>query len=226
MNLAKAINDERGMATSLIETTVVIAIVAILSSVALGSAMGHLEDAKLSRAIADAEVIGVSVHSFMNDTGFAPAFQNGNAHGPQDVIFSVLETAGNDPGVATSLNWPMTATVHDRLENQLVKNQPAGTGTPYPRIGQISYARLKGWNGPYTASMPLSDPWDDKYFVNVQLLTPQGVQNENQTLTLGTGQRPAVFVISAGPNRQLETRFDQVADAFVAGGDDIVFRIQ
>jgi hypothetical protein len=92
-------------------------------------------------------------------------------------------------------------------------------------MGQISYARFKGWNGPYTGKMPSSDPWDDKYFVNIQLLTPKGIQQE-QSLTLGTGQRPAVFVISAGPNRQLETKFDQAADAFAAGGDDIVFRIQ
>jgi hypothetical protein len=62
--------------------------------------------------------------------------------------------------------------------------------------------------------------------VNVQLLTAKGVQMEQSTLALGTGQRPAVFVVSAGPNRQLETRFDQVAEGFVAGGDDIVFRIQ
>jgi len=74
--------------------------------------------------------------------------------------------------------------------------------------------------------MPSSDPWDDKYFVNVQMLTPKGVLMAENTLTLGTGQRPAAFVISAGPNRQLETRFDQIADAFIAGGDDIVFRIQ
>lgn len=226
MSVVTAVKDDRGIATSLLETVVVIAIVAVLSSVALGAAMGHLEDAKLSRAMADAEVIGISIHSFMNDTGLAPAFKNGNAHGPEDGIFSVLETAGSDPGIVTSLHWPMEAAKHDRIENHLVMNTPAVTGTPYLRMGQISYARFKGWNGPYTAKMPSSDPWDDKYFVNVQLLTPKGVQDEQGSLTLGTGQRAAVFVISAGPNRQLETRFDQAADAFVAGGDDIVFRIQ
>jgi len=74
--------------------------------------------------------------------------------------------------------------------------------------------------------MPSSDPWGDKYFVNIQLLTAKGIQMAHSTLTLSTGQRPAVFVVSAGPNRQLETRFDQVAEAFAAGGDDVVFRIQ
>jgi type II secretory pathway pseudopilin PulG len=225
MYAARWIRSELGMATSLLEAALVIAIIAVVSSIALVAAMQHIEDARLSRAMADTEMIGVSIHSFMDDTGWAPAFKNGNARGPQDDIFLVLQSAGSDPAVASSLDWPTDAAQFDRLENQLIKNLPAGTGVAYPRMGQISYARFKGWNGPYTTSMPSSDPWGDKYLVNVQLLTPKGVQMDH-TLTLGTGQRPAVFVISAGPNRQLETKFDQVTEQFVAGGDDVVYRIQ
>src|SRR5437016_7080755 len=117
-----------------------------------------------------------------------------------------------------STDWPTDAAQRDMLENQLNKNQPGGSGAAYPRMGQISYSRFKGWNGPYTTAMPSSDPWSDRYFVNVQLLTPKGVQMEHDTLALGTGQRAAVFVVSAGPNRILETKFDQVAETFVAGG--------
>ena len=226
MKVATAIRDNRGIATSLLETVLVIAIVALVSGVALVSAMGHIEDAKISRAAADAEIIGISIHSFMHDTGFAPAFKAGNARGPQDEFFSVLQTGGSEPTYGDSLNWPAEDSQRESLENQLVKNRPADTDVRYPRIGEISWARFKGWNGPYVARMPSSDPWDDKYFVNVQMLTPAGIQLAHDTLTLGQGQRPAVFVISAGPNRQIETRFDQVSEAFVAGGDDIVFRIQ
>jgi type II secretory pathway pseudopilin PulG len=224
------LKDERGIATSLLEAVLVIAIIAIVSAVALTAAMNHIENARLARAASDTEAIAISIHSFMHDTGFAPAFKNGNARGPEDDIFLVLETGGSDPFIdpmaGMSLHWPMGTADHDLLENQLIKNKPGNTGTPYPRMGQISFARFKGWNGPYTASMPSSDPWGDKYFVNVQLLTPKGVQMAHDTLALGTGQRAAAFVISAGPNRQLDTRFDQVADSFVAGGDDIVYRIQ
>ncbi|HLH31845.1 MAG TPA: type II secretion system protein [Terriglobia bacterium] len=226
------IKDERGIATSLLETTIVIAIAAVLSSAALVASITHLDDAKLQQAIADTQMIAVSIQSFMNDTGFAPAYRHGNARGPQDDVFLVLQTQGNDPLVDSSLHWPTDASTRDLLSNQLVNNEPGYPGTgafigiPYPRMGQISWSRYKGWNGPYTASMPKSDPWDDRYFVNVQFLTPQGIDLEHDTLTLGVGQRPAVFAISAGPNRLLETRFDQVADAFTAGGDDIVFRIQ
>jgi type II secretory pathway pseudopilin PulG len=225
MNAARLIRGEVGAATSLLEAALVIAILAVVSTIALVAAIQHVEDARISRATADTQMIGLSIQSFIHDTGWAPAFKTGDARGPQDDIFLVLQSDGNDPGVDSSLNWPTDAAKRERLENQLIKNQPAGTGTAYPREGQISYSRFKGWNGPYLASMPSSDPWSDKYLVNVQLLTPQGVQMDH-ALTLGTGQRPAVFVVSAGPNRQLETKFDQVADRFVAGGDDIVFRSQ
>jgi type II secretory pathway pseudopilin PulG len=226
MKVPSQLTGEGGLATSLLEAALVMAIVAVLSSIALMAAMRHIEDARLSRATADAQMIGISIHGFMNDTGFPPAFKNGNARGPGDGTFLVLQTDGSDAGVDSSLHWPTDANSRDRVENQLMKNQPGGTGIPYPRVGQISSSRFKGWNGPYTASMPSSDPWGDRYLVNVQLLTAKGVQMEHDTLTLGTGQRAAVFVVSPGPNRQLETRFDQVAESFVAGGDDIVFRIQ
>jgi type II secretory pathway pseudopilin PulG len=226
MSAARAIRGQAGVATSLLEAALVISIVAVVSSVAIVAAIRHLDDARLSRAMADTQMIGISIQSFMHDTGWAPAFKSGTARGPQDPIFLVLESGGSDSAIQSSLDWPTDQTQFEQLENQLIKNLPGGTGgTPYPRIGQISYSRFKGWNGPYLTSIPSSDPWGDKYLVNVQLLTSQGVQMDT-TLTLGTGQRPAVFVISAGPNRQLETKFDQVADAFAAGGDDVVFRIQ
>jgi len=91
MKDAGTIRDNRGIATSLLETALVIAIVAVISSIALVSAIAHIEDAKISRAMADAEIISVSIHSFMHDTGFAPAFKNGNAHGPEDGILPCLQ---------------------------------------------------------------------------------------------------------------------------------------
>jgi type II secretory pathway pseudopilin PulG len=237
-NAIVMIKDARGVATSLLEAALVVAIAAVISSVALVSGMTNVDNARVSRAQGDTEIIGVAIQSFMTDTGFAPAFKAGNAHSPSDDIFLVLQSSGNEPIADPSLNWPAAfnpqnpqISQRDFLANQVVTNQPGYVGTsnfagvPYPRMGQISWSRYKGWNGPYNASVPRSDPWDDKYFVNVQLLTQQGIAQEN-TLRLGTGQRPAVFVISAGPNRTIETRFDQTADAFVAGGDDIIYRIQ
>jgi type II secretory pathway pseudopilin PulG len=214
MNAARVIRGQAGAAASLIEAVAVIAILAIVAAIALAATVQHIEDARLARAMADTQMIGIGIQSF----------KSGTARGPQDDFFLMLQSTGSDPGIASSLNWPADARQIDRLENQLIKNQPGGSGAPYPRMGQISYARFKGWDGPYFTTLP-SDPWGDKYLVNAQLLSPKGIQMET-SLTLGIGQRPAVFVVSAGPNRQLETKFDQIADQFVAGGDDIVYRIQ
>ena len=226
MNPSRLVRSESGMTTSLLEAVLVIAIVAIIATGALVAAMRHIEDARISRAMGDAKMIGLAIHTFMQDTGFAPIFKSGTARGPEDEIFRVLQSDGSDADAGSSLHWPTQANQIERLENQLIKNQPAETGAAYPRRGEISYARFRGWNGPYVPSMPSSDPWGDRYLVNVQLLSPKGIQMEQETLTLGTGQRPAVFVLSPGANRRIETRFDQIADTFAAGGDDVVYRIQ
>jgi type II secretory pathway pseudopilin PulG len=226
MTAKLVLTDNRGVATSLIETVMVIAIAAIISSMAIVASMDKVEDARLSRAIADTEGIAVAIHSFMHDTGFAPAFKKGSAYSSNDPIFLILESGGDDPTADESLDWPTGEEDRDRLENQLIKNMPGGTAFPYPRVGETSYARTRGWNGPYIPSLPSSDPWGNRYLVNVQLLTPKGIQMAASSLLLGVGQRPAVFVISSGPNRVLDTAYLQTADAFVAAGDDIVFRIQ
>ena len=226
MTARQILTESRGIATSLLETVIVVAIAAIISSMAIVASMDKVEDARITRAIADTETIGIAIHSFMHDTGFAPAFKKGNAHGPNDDIFLVLESGGEDPAAVASLHWPTQATDRDRFENQLIKNKPGGSSFAYARMGEVSYARNHGWNGPYFPSMPSSDPWGSRYLANVQLLTPKGVQMAAASLTLGVGQRPAVFVISAGPNHILDTNFLQTADSFSAGADDIAFRIQ
>src|SRR3982750_4529598 len=98
--------------------------------------------------MADTQAIGVAIHTFMHDTGFAPAFKKGTAHGPNDEIFGLLESDGSDPAAAESLHWPTDPVTRDKFENHLSKNQPgANTAFAYLRIGQIPYARTTGWNG-------------------------------------------------------------------------------
>src|SRR5437870_5329522 len=114
---------------SLLEAVMAIAIIAVISGIAVTAAVQHLEDARLSRAAADTQMIGISIHSFMNDTGWPPVFKNGKARSPEDT-FLVLETGGSDPVISSSLHRPAIASNADDvelLENQLVKNQPGAT---------------------------------------------------------------------------------------------------
>ena len=212
--------DNRGIATSLMEATLVITIAAVLSSVAVAISSDQVADADRANSSSEVKLIGVSILAFMQDTGHAPAFRSGDAIGASDPFTPILETEGSDPDDTTG-TWP-GAENRDLLDNHLNRNNPAESGVAYVRPGEIAHARFQGWNGPYMSKLPAADPWGDKYLANTGFLTSQGVQQAN----LPQGKKPAVFVISAGANRSLETRFLQAADEFQSGGDDLVFRIQ
>ena len=213
--------DSRGLATSLIEVSTVIAITAILAAVALDLTSSEVTGANVQSGNSEIKLIGTSILSFIQDTGYAPAFQSGLAVGPKDPVFMVLQTGGADP-VDLTKTWPTDTGVRDLLNNHIVQNNPGGSGIAYLLMGQISYARFKGWNGPYMSQLPRADPWGDKYLVNIGFATSQGELIAN----LPAGRRPAVYVLSAGANQTIETNFMQAADEFIAGGDDQVFRIQ
>ncbi len=224
MKLRNTFHDNRGTATSLVETVVVIAVVAIIASAGAGRLLGNMEDARRARAVADLELIAGAALNFMQDTGFPPAYKSGLATSKNDDIFHVLESDGDDAADNTN-SWPTDDDEIDLLENHLIENEPDENGPSYRRVGEISFNRQKGWNGPYLSNLS-KDPWGDRYLVNVQFLTPQGVDLVRQSLGIPTGGRVAVVVLSAGANRTIETRFDQLNDSFSAVGDDIIYRIQ
>jgi hypothetical protein len=174
----------------------------------------------ISTAQAEVKLIGISVLGFIQDTGVAPAFRSGLETGPNDLTYSVLETTGSEPFDITG-TWPGDPSSRDQVFNHLVANQPGSLAPGYRRVGDFAYARFKGWNGPYISKLPPADPWGDRYLVNIGFMQRTLAQNESTA-----GRRLAVFVISAGPDRILQTRFEQLADGFVAGADDIIFRIQ
>ena len=225
MTLRDTFADNRGVANGLLEVVLVIVIVATLASVVVGSGLDRLQDANEARAAGEVREIAMAVHSFMQDTGVAPAFKSGLATTPADDVFFVLETEGDD-AIDETDTWPTDADERDLLENHLMMNEPDGTGPSYPGVGEISFNRQKGWNGPYFSNVPVGDPWADRYLVNVQFLTLQGVDLVREGLAIPTGGRVAVVVLSAGANRTIETRFDQLSESFEADGDDIIFRIQ
>ena len=229
MQPVNTLRSNRGVATSLIETVMVIAVTAILASVTMIPALGGMEDAKIAKASSDTELIGIAIHNFAQDIMAPPGFKSGQATSPTGDIFYVLETDGEDATDSTS-TWPTDADQTDLMENHLMFNQPDVTAPAYPRRGDISFNRQRGWNGPYLNQLPSSDPWGDKYLTNVQFLTPQGVEairnDPVNPLAVPTGTRVAVVVLSPGPNRTIETNFAQLHDVFTTGGDDIVFRIQ
>ena len=219
--IQSSLTDNRGIATSLMEATLVIAIAAVLSTVAVVSSSDQVTDADVNNGKSEVKLIGVSILSFMQDTGYAPAFLLGSKIGPNDGITMILESEGSDPDDSTG-TWPLKDGPSDLLKHHIVENNPGDSKTAYIRVGELDYARFQGWNGPYMSKVPAQDPWGDRYLVNIGFATSQGSAGAN----LPARRKPAVFVISAGPNRSIETKYLQAADEFIEGGDDLIFRIQ
>ena len=199
---------------TLIELTVVLAVIVTLALVLTPSITNFINDSRVARARNDTQTIAAAIIQFYRDTGFFPQWSAANAGGPGLVANKVdlLISPGNVPSVASANLW--TTGTNDDLNDQLITNAPAYT----TRTATASF----GWNGPYMSSGIGADAWNNRHMVNVGMIdTTQGTQ------TSGGATKSAVWVISAGANGQIETPPTQaITSAPTASGDDIGIRIQ
>ncbi len=256
-------DDVRGVATSLIEATATVAVGAVLAGVAVGGAIDAINDSKVQAAIGDVSSIGQGVITFYKDNAFFPLYHNGQLTGSGDGFYDDLvsengtyptDTTRNPATLVSQWNIPSAGNAwsgiagffghtpntpkHDTIEGHLIRNQigglsATGTGTYYPLRGFYAGDPQRGWAGPYISSLPKTDPWGNKYIINVRelhaghLLDPAYDSTHERAVN---DQMPmpkmAVIVLSAGPNRTIETPAEQQFDTFMAMGDDIVFRIK
>ena len=254
--IASWLRDSKGVATSLIEATATVAVGAVLAGVAVGGAIDAINNSKVQAAIGDVSAIGQGVITFYKDNSFFPLFVDGQKTGGGDNFYGFLVsengTYPTDSSFGTSsISWDVppspapswesslpgffghkpnyTVAGHASLEGHLIRNvlgsPSATTVASYPLRGAYIGDPQRGWAGPYITSLPKTDPWGDKYIINVRNLHAGYLKNfaggSSSTLP-----KLAVIVISAGPNRNIETRVDQSFDNFAAAGDDIVFRIK
>jgi len=206
------------------EVIVVLAIFAALAATIGPRVFTYLNDANLTQAQNDTRQIATAINTFYQQVG-RPPYKKQNAvlkaaakqAGDYDCLIS---GDGADFSTATDLttgdSWTSAAgvqcqsgsTTRDTVENHLIVNNPGGLGANYPYTTTGNTA----WKGPYLQNLP-SDPWGDKYLVNIGKMDPAAGK--------------AVFVLSAGPNRNIETAADQAANTtFSAGGDDILARVK
>ncbi|MFQ5956635.1 MAG: prepilin-type N-terminal cleavage/methylation domain-containing protein [Candidatus Brocadiales bacterium] len=190
---------------TLIEIIIVIAIVAVLAGILAPVLSTYIGQAKTRRAEQDTKALSEAILAFNEDTARFPIFQSGTATSPTDSVFVVLITAEGDTPDASvdSASW-LSAT-SDTFGNQLRNNTPGTSGAAYPATGEFA------WRGPYLGPIRM-DPWGSKYICNASRLKPD-VDN-------------AAWVLSAGPNKTIETSFSQGRGSPTVGGDDIAFRIK
>lgn len=136
----------------------------------------------------------------------------------------------------------LNGTTVDTLSNHLVENTPeelaanryrnpsditlfaaGGSNIDFARTESSGFNAPHAWRGPYLKGPVGSDPWGNRYAVNVAFLDPfpTGVVGG---ITAGFGvidyPRLDVFVLSAGRDEEIDTRFAQ--DGAVPGDDDFI----
>ena len=146
--------------------------------------------------------------------------------------------------VAAETFWTqgVNSTTVDTFSNHLIENAPAEAGTSRyrnptdivvstPGGNQIDFARSSSsgfnapyaWRGSYLRGPVDPDPWGNRYAVNVAFLDPSAtaaVAGVTAGFVAADYPRLDVFVLSAGPDEEIDTRSAQ--DGAVPGDDDII----
>lgn len=235
---------------TLVEVTIILMVLSVLSLVLLPSIGGYLRDARLARARGDLQAIQQAVVRFLEDTGEGVfrCIGNGNRDtsdggtddpsSPDPVyVLDMLISDGDTPDggdIGDGWRWrePWSGHPVDTLANHLVQNTPGHdpsaryrTPADIPTFGserQVAFATQSGlgarfaWRGPYLSAPVRSDPWGNRYAVNVVFLDP----GSDSATADQAGYLSDVFVLSAGPDEEVDTPFS--IDGVVPGDDDLI----
>lgn len=203
---ATAFSNSRGeRGVTIIEATIVLTVAAILIAAAAPATSRALDTARLNRATTDVDAIATAIDNFIDEhTLFTPFTSTGASGGD---IIEVLVSDGDIPvlGAGGGANWDDVVTccaaVVDVafLEGHLVLNSSLGGAGSYSTAAT-------GWKGAYINGPVDPDPWGNRYAVNVEYL---------KTLTNND-----VFVLSAGPNEEVDTGY--TLDGARPGIDDLI----
>lgn len=223
---------------TLIEITIVLAVIALLVTILIPSIGSYVDQARHIKVRRDLEVIGLTVFRLKIDNGqsclrrdAALACTKANrvdlleSDGPDVVPSDVVSLSfSNNEISGGSINWQNDGSIAASMMDQFVLNTPLYL-TPRENIPNYPRAfNIPGWRGAYMTAPIGPDPWGKKYLVNSVFLS---VATDAISGT-AEGQKSGewsydVFVISAGPNGLYETPFGQ--KGAVAGGDDIIYVI-
>ena len=230
---------ERGM--SLIEATIILMVLAILTSVLAPSVGDYVNDARQTKVKEDVEALGTGILRMLRDTGKpfpqrvvgtgATSYDDENrvdllvsegnaptstAMGPvaDAAAYFVNSTFDIDDSI-TALGPLQSATAH------LVTNAVTSggyTAVTFPAQGGPRPGL--GWRGGYISSNTGPDPWGNRYHCATVWLNPSA-----DSVTKGTGKD--AFCASAGGDGIVSTDIDGNSDGGVAvSGDDSIYVFQ
>jgi hypothetical protein len=215
---------QRGL--SLVEVTIMLLVLMLLTSVLAPSIFDFVIDAKWVKVKEDCEAIGITVARLNRDIGSCLKF---NAAQPcteanrVDILYSdgpdVTAAEVTAPDFTSNnitpaaINWDndSDALVGDHMQGHFTTNLPAYR-TPLQNYPAPSYPAGPlfniGWRGGYLASPIGPDPWGKRYLVNSVFLST--ATDSNDLAAEGAFTRwweRDVICLSAGPNGVYETPF-------------------
>lgn len=187
---------------SLVEVTIILAVIAMLASVLTPSISGYVDQAKQVRARTDTQTIAEAILDFTADNAERQFLISANGTGGIPPTRSdanrvnLLVSDGDIPTMSAALAetfWTQavnSGTV-DTLANHIVQNTPAATAanryrnpsdvtTVTPGGTNIDFARAESsgfnapyaWRGAYLRGPVRADPWGNRYAVNVAFMDP------------------------------------------------------
>jgi Tfp pilus assembly protein PilE len=232
---------DRGM--SLVEASIILMVVSALAAVMAPSVRDYVFTSQQAAAEADVKTLGAALARMLDDVGESAVLRDGNgasATAPPSRASAnrvdLLLTEGSAPQVDASVARPGAGVTDwdDNVNNAavqlldyyLVTNTPGNAAAnayrtaanmtvttefdPDPGSG---FNAEHAWRGSYLPGPLAADPWGNRYAVNVEFL--------ERPLGAGpAGSVNDVFVLSAGSNGRIETRFD--VDG-VTSANDVVY---
>jgi type II secretory pathway pseudopilin PulG len=227
---------------SLIEVTIMLLVLMLLTSVLAPSIFDFIKDAQWVKVKEDCEAIAISVARLHRDVGANlytdPAGRTSYADFKLDLLLSdgkkplidlaMAPDVSGFPGgvvnwyaVGTSTTFPSSHV--DSCEHQLITNATAGGAAIYPEPTAPLFGPFfgQGWRGAYLSPPCASDPWGNTYQVNTKWATT----------TFSGGFHPEkrfhcndVFCLSPGPDATISTpygvNFGVYPQGTRRGGDD------
>lgn len=239
----RRVRGQRGL--SLVEVTIILLVLMLLTSVLAPSIWDFVHDAQWVKVKEDCEAIGISFSRLVRDVG--PCVRASAATGctlANRVDTLVSDGAATVPGLGTafsssymaSTNWATSpnATNTDSMERQFVLNSP-NYATPmalFPTRYPVGPQFGLGWRGAYLAPPIGPDPWGSRYYVNAGFfavaITATSSSDEGAP---GHSWERDVVCLSPGPDQVISTPFASPSALTTSmygtqrSGDDFVFVI-
>ncbi|MEQ8764546.1 MAG: prepilin-type N-terminal cleavage/methylation domain-containing protein [Planctomycetota bacterium] len=180
---------------TLVEGVVAISIVALLAAILTPLVVQQIDEAKLSRARNEVQVIAAAIGKFYKDVGQFPT--EGDAERLLSGVTADIED-NIDRYTGEDANGWYTGTENSTFEDHLTSNT-AG----YPDSGEFR------WKGPFLGSVNM-DPWGRPYICNVAATGGAVADNGSKCV-----------VLTAGPDGTIET-LSVLTAADDAVGDDVL----